>query len=75
MKISRSSSSVRLAFFLIAALSLVSVSQACSVCVVGKEEARTAYYATTAILSFLPLIMIGGVVYYIFKKNRKIQKD
>lgn len=43
---------------------------ACSVCGVGKEEARTAYWATTAILSFLPLIMIGAVVYYLFKRNK-----
>ncbi len=44
--------------------------QACSVCVVGKEEARVAYYATTALMSLLPLGMIGGVVFYIAKKSR-----
>ncbi|MBC2605146.1 hypothetical protein [Pelagicoccus albus] len=44
--------------------------QACSVCVVSNDESRAAYYATTAFLSFLPLMMIGGVVYYIFKKYR-----
>lgn len=49
-------------------------SYACSVCVVGKEEARTAYYATTAILSFLPLIMVGAVVFYLLKKNRSDDK-
>ncbi len=53
-----------------AALLLAASSEACSVCVVGKDEARAAYYATTAILSFLPLVMIGGVIYYIFKRNR-----
>ena len=44
--------------------------QACSVCAVGKEEARAAYYATTAVMSLLPLCMIGGVVYFISKKSR-----
>ncbi len=55
---------------LAAAAFLASSAEACSVCAVGKEEARVAYYATTAILSFLPLIMIGGMVYYLFKRNR-----
>lgn len=55
---------------LLSFFSFVGAAQACSVCVVGKEEARVAYYATTAILSFLPLIMIGGVIYYLFKKSR-----
>ncbi len=61
---------IRYAAVLATASLLAASSEACSVCVVGKDEARAAYYATTAILSFLPLIMIGGVVYYIFKKNR-----
>jgi len=43
---------------------------ACSVCATGKEEARFAYYGTTALLSLLPLAMIGGVVVYIVKKSR-----
>ena len=53
-----------------ATLAFAASAEACSVCVVGKEEARVAYYATTALLSFLPLIMIGGVVYYLFKRRR-----
>lgn len=51
-------------------LALASAAQACSVCVTGKEEARSAYYATTAILSFLPLMMIGGLILYLFKRNK-----
>lgn len=43
---------------------------ACSVCSVTNEESRYAYYATTVLLSLLPLLMIGGVVYYIAKKGR-----
>ncbi len=42
----------------------------CSVCSVTSEAARYAYYGTTALLTFLPLLMIGGVVYYIAKKSR-----
>ena len=45
-------------------------SYACSVCNVTSDEARWAYYGTTALLTLLPLAMIGGVVYYIAKKSR-----
>lgn len=55
---------------LVLAATFVHQASACSVCGVGKEEARTAYWATTAILSFLPLIMIGGIVYYLFRRNK-----
>ncbi|MBT3480837.1 MAG: hypothetical protein HN457_05330 [Opitutales bacterium] len=48
----------------------IQASHACSVCAVANEEARYAYYATTALLTFLPLLMIGGVVFYIAKKSR-----
>lgn len=50
---------------------LVSVpAHACSVCYVTNDASRYAYYATTILLSFLPLAMIGGVIYYIAKKYR-----
>lgn len=52
----------------LAALSFIAVAQACSVCGVAKEEARTAYYATTAVMSLAPLAMIGGLVFYLIKK-------
>ncbi|MDQ8204940.1 hypothetical protein [Pelagicoccus sp. SDUM812003] len=60
-----------------AALSLgvgLATANACSVCGVAKEEARGAYYATTAVMSFLPLCMIGAVIYYLIKKTRS-QRD
>lgn len=60
----------RVAAVMLSFFSFVGAVEACSVCAVAKEEARAAYYATTAILSFLPLIMIGGVIYYLFKKSR-----
>lgn len=44
--------------------------QACSVCVVADDGARAAYYATTALMSFLPLMLIGGVILYIVKRRR-----
>jgi hypothetical protein len=50
----------------------IQAGQACSACSVADEETRYAYYATTALLSFLPLFMIGGVVFYIAKKGREV---
>ena len=54
----------------LAALMAGQSSFGCSVCSVTNEASRYAYYGTTALLTFLPLFMIGGVVYYIAKKNR-----
>lgn len=65
-----SKSSFRIAAAFSLSLLFCANSEACSVCVTGKEEARGAYYATTAILSFLPLIMIGALVRYLIKRSR-----
>ena len=46
--------------------------KACSVCVVANDEARSAYYSTTALLSLLPLALVGGVVFYVVKKSRSL---
>ncbi len=55
---------------LIVAAALVQTASACSVCAVGKEEARGAYYATTALMSLLPLCMVGGLIVYLRKHSR-----
>jgi cbb3-type cytochrome oxidase subunit 3 len=45
---------------------------ACSVCSAGRDEAnRVAFIATTAFLTFLPLLMIGGVVWWLFRRARR----
>jgi hypothetical protein len=41
---------------------------ACAVCGVGKEESRMAFIITTGILTFVPLIVIGFVIYYIYRQ-------
>lgn len=60
----------RLYAALMGVLTMTASASACSVCGTGKEEARVAYWATTAILSFLPLVMIGGLIYYILKRSK-----
>ena len=45
---------------------------ACSVCTAGRDEAnRVAFIATTAFLTFLPLLMIGGVVWWLCVRVRR----
>ena len=45
---------------------------ACSVCTAGRDEAnRVAFIATTVFLTFLPLLMIGGVVWWLIRRVRR----
>lgn len=41
---------------------------ACAVCGVGKEESRMAFMITTALLTVVPLTMIGFIVHYIYRQ-------
>ena len=41
---------------------------ACSVCGYAAPESRTAFILTTALLSFVPLLFIGAVVWYLKNK-------
>jgi hypothetical protein len=46
---------------------------ACAVCGTAIEASRKAFIFSTAILSLAPLIMIGGLIYYVFRANRRKQ--
>ena len=71
MKNSRFRNPIRVISSLVVSLSMgLAAANACSVCFVASDEARGAYYATTAVMSLLPLCMIGAVVYYLIKKTR-----
>lgn len=56
---------------------LVTMSQldACAVCFSAKEGARGAFYATTAALTFLPLGLIGGIVFWLKKKLKAVESE
>ncbi len=41
---------------------------ACSACGFGEDETTIVYLATTGLLSFVPLIFIGGIFFYIKKQ-------
>jgi len=48
---------------------------ACTVCGVGKEESRMAFIITTGILTFVPLTVIGFVIYYIYRQVKARESE
>ncbi len=47
------------------------IAQACSVCLTGREDDnRIAFLTTTVFLSVLPLAILGGVVYWVWRRAR-----
>lgn len=52
------------------------VALACSVCSSGKEDAnRIAFAVTAAVLSVLPLAMVGGLVWWLRRRSRELNGD
>ena len=49
-------------------ISSAPVAQACSVCGFGQDPAKGAYLSTTAILTFVPLTMLGGIAWWVRRK-------
>lgn len=45
---------------------------ACSVCFSSTEENRWAFLITTIGLSFFPLMMVGGLVYWLHRRARTL---
>ncbi len=48
---------------------------ACPVCFDAKEETRWAFYFSTALLSVLPLSMVGGVIFWIRARFKRVRPD
>ena len=49
------------------------VANACSACFSANENTRIAYYATTAFLSFLPLVMLGILAWWLRRFFQSIE--
>ena len=45
---------------------------ACPVCFSAKDETRLAFYFSTALLSFLPLSMVGGIIFWIRNRFKRV---
>lgn len=44
---------------------------ACPVCFVAREASRLAFLWTAILMTFLPLCMMGGVVYYLWRQVQR----
>ncbi len=52
------------------------LAQACSVCMSGTEEAnRLAFILTTIFLSTLPLVMVGSVLGWLWRRTRQLERE
>lgn len=49
-------------------------SQACSVCFSALEETRTAFVNTTVFLSVLPPLLVGGFVWWLWRRGRALRQ-
>ena len=47
---------------------------ACSVCYGGGEESRKAFLFTTLLLSMLPITMIGGLAWWVWRHARDAER-
>jgi len=51
------------------------IALACPVCTAGRdEENRIAFIVTTAFLTFFPLLMIGGIVWWLRNRVRRMER-
>jgi heme/copper-type cytochrome/quinol oxidase subunit 2 len=67
---------IRLQLALLAVLFLLITNEtwACVVCGTAKEASRKAFIYTTAALSLIPLMMIGGLIFYLYWMTNRRQK-
>jgi len=50
------------------------VASACAVCFSGRsDETRTAFLVSTVFLTFLPLILLGGVVWWLRRRHQELE--
>jgi hypothetical protein len=53
-----------------------STAYACPVCFSAKDEAqRQAFFDTTIFLTLLPLLMIGGVIFWVARRSRQLDAE
>ena len=54
-------------------LALPGVSEACAVCFSGREETRLAFIGTTVLLTLMPMLLVGGAVYFLRRRYRELE--
>ena len=59
-----------------AVLLVPQLAAACSVCFTGRaDETRIAFLATTGLLSALPILLIGSLVWWLRRRARQIRDE
>lgn len=57
-----------------ASLAVPSLARACAVCMSGREDdVQFAFLATTGLLSVLPLLFVGGLVWWLRRRFRELE--
>jgi hypothetical protein len=59
-------------FVVLSSMAMSSQALACSACGFGEDPTRWAFIFTTGLLTFIPLLMIGSVVFLIYKRSKKL---
>ncbi len=49
------------------------LAEACSVCFGGRDQSRTAFIVTTAFLSILPPVLVGGFAFWLRSRARQLE--
>ena len=57
------------------ALTSVPPTWACTVCGVGQVQTEWAYVAMTAVLSLLPLGLLGGIAYGLYRRSLSSERQ
>jgi len=48
---------------------------ACTVCGFGQDGSQWAFLFTTALMTVVPLALVGGIIFYIYKKYQKLASE
>jgi hypothetical protein len=59
----------------LAGLALPRLAPACAVCFSANDESRTAYVATTVLLSLLPLVFLFGFFGWLVRRTRAHERE
>ena len=51
------------------------VSEACAVCFSGTDENRLAFLVTTGLLTFMPLVIVGATVTWLWRRARRLELE
>ena len=62
-------------WLVLTAMGLASQADACAVCGFGRDGTTSAYLMTAALMSTVPLVMGGAIVYYLFRQAKHDQRN